>query len=144
MTDLAVAGVTYAEAYCGEWIARCGRPWCANALLIARGQDGFRCTGGHACGWAGSIVWPPDPDAVEAILTLRPVPTTRNWLPGETLAQLLVENAEHGCIPDQWRQLAEKQPGGVLDLLVAVDERVTGGVLHQQLEAAAVCREIGA
>jgi hypothetical protein len=40
---------------------------------------------------------PPDDErqAIEAALRVRPDPTTRNWLPGETVADLLRENAEH-------------------------------------------------
>lgn len=143
MTDLALAGVAYAEASCGQWIARCPRPWCTNALLVERGQPEFACNGGLACGATAPLSWPADPDAIEAILLLRPVPTTRNWLPGETLQQLLEENAVHDCIPSEWLELAQAQPGGGLDLLVTADERVVGGILHQQLEAAGR-REIGA
>lgn len=143
MTDLALPGVAYAEANCGRWIARCPRPYCTNALALEREQAGFVCEGGLACGMAAPLEWPADPDAIEAILLQRPVPTTRNWLPGETLQQLLEENAVHHCIPGDWLELAKAQPGGGLDLLVTVDERVVGGILHQQLEAAG-SREIGA
>lgn len=143
MTGLALTGVTYAEAHCGRWIARCGRPWCANALAVDPGLSELTCVGGMACGWSGPIVWPADPDAIEAILLLRPVPTTRNWLPGETLQRLLEENAEHDCIPAEWLALAEARPGGALGLMTVVDERVVGGLLYQQLEAAGR-REIGA
>lgn len=144
MTDLAIAGVTYAEANWGAWVARCPRPWCTNAVQLDRGQDRFACEGPDGCGLTADVHWPADPDAIEAILQLRPVPRTRNWAPGETLNQLLVENAEHDCIPAEWRALAEAAPDGTLDLMVAEDERVVGGLLYQQLEAAGLRREIGA
>lgn len=143
MTAPARADVVYVEAYQGMWIARCGRPWCTNALALDRGQTRFECVALDGCGWFGEAIWPADPDAIEAILAVRPVPGTRNWLPGETLAQLLEENAVHGCIPDEWVELGRAQPGGGLEIMFALDERVVGGVLYQQLEAAGR-REIGA
>jgi hypothetical protein len=37
---------------------------------------------------------------VERLLTFRPDVTTRNWVPGETLHDLLAENVAHGIGPD--------------------------------------------
>lgn len=34
--------------------------------------------------------------SVERLLLMRPVRQTQNWFPGETLADLMLENAEHG------------------------------------------------
>lgn len=113
------------------WIARCGRPWCTNALALDRGQDLFVCIAADGCGWTGPVMWPNDPDAIERILAMRPVPGTRNWLPGETLANLLEENAAHDCLPAEWKQIE-----GGAEIMHAIDERVVGGLLHQQLEAA--------
>lgn len=144
MTDLMAIGQTMVRAEVGMWLADCPRPWCTNALAVERGQREFVCVGPHSCAAVGELTWPADPDAIEAILMLRPVPVTRNWLPGETLEQLLAENAQHGCIPDEWLQLAGRAPGGQLDILEAVDQRVVGGLLLQHLEAAGVRREIGA
>lgn len=143
MTDVVVIGQTFVRAECGTWLAGCPRPYCANALAVQRGQSQFVCEGPMSCGAVGELVWPADPDAIEVILLLRPVPTTRNWLPGETLANLLEENAAHDCIPDEWAELAQAQPAGALSLLATADERVIGGILHQQIEAARR-REIGA
>lgn len=42
------------------------------------------------------VVLPADREAIEAALLPRPDITTRNWLPGESVADLLAENAEHG------------------------------------------------
>lgn len=130
--DLAVSGVAYAEANWGRWIARCPRPWCTNALAVDPGQQTFRCeyrVGG--CGWDSPVSWPADPDAIEALLIMRPAAQTRNWQPGETLEDLLAENAAHGCLPAEWLQLPARTP-----LLATIDGRAAGGILHDQLEAA--------
>jgi hypothetical protein len=42
------------------------------------------------------VAYPDDFEAIEAALRARPDPTTRNWTPGETVADLLDENREHG------------------------------------------------
>lgn len=38
---------------------------------------------------------------IERLLMMRPIPYTRNWLPGETLTDLLAENIEHGIGPSE-------------------------------------------
>lgn len=60
------------------WCVRCGnRPW-----------------GG---GWRRIIVPPPEQRrAIESVLELRPNVGDRNWEPGETLADLVAQNIEHG------------------------------------------------
>ena len=139
MSDLAITGVAYAEANWGAWKARCPRPWCTNAIALEPGQVEFMCIGGpDACGYTTVVIWPADPQAIEAILAMRPVRRTQNWLPGETLEDLIAENAANGCIPDEWMALEERTL-----LLATADGRATGGLLHQQLEAAGR-REIGA
>ena len=143
MTGVALVGVAYAEVNHGRWIARCPRPYCTNAMQVDRGQATFGCVALDGCGWIGELVWPADPDAIEALLAMRPVPGTRNWLPGETLAQLLAENVVHRCEPPEWQQLADAA-GGSLALLDVVDEVAVGGLIHQQLEAAGLRRQIGA
>jgi len=35
---------------------------------------------------------------VERILMMRPDPSTRNWVPGETLQDLMWENGQHGIL----------------------------------------------
>jgi hypothetical protein len=137
---VAIAGVAYAEAICGQWAARCPRPDCANAMPLIAGQDIFVCDSLGGCGFVADIVWPPDPQAIEAILMMRPVFTTRNWLLGETLEDLLAENAAHGCLPPEMLTAA---PGERPILLRTADQVAVGGLLHQQLEAAGR-RQIGA
>jgi len=45
------------------------------------------------------VEFPEDRATIEAILLLRPNPANRNWLPGETLADLVLENVVHGIQP---------------------------------------------
>jgi hypothetical protein len=42
---------------------------------------------------------------VERLLMMRPDPSTRNWFPGETLGDLMMENGAHGIL-DQFQHLA--------------------------------------
>lgn len=143
MTDLALVGVAYAEANWGRWIARCVRPWCTNAIALLPGQVEFRCNGADSCGLDAVIVWPADPEAIEVVLAMRPVRRTQNWLPGETIERLLAENAEHDCLPPEWSELAAAAPEKRALLVTTMEQRVTGGLLQQEIEAAALRREIG-
>lgn len=91
----------------GRWIARCPRQvlGCSNAEHY--GPDpvtqhvgglttsGFRCA--H-CRLECPSKWPAERAGIEAALAMRPIPATRNWLPGEDLATLLAENIEHGLV----------------------------------------------
>lgn len=137
-SGLALPGVAYAEANWGRWIARCPRPWCTNALALEIGQTGFICIGLDGCGKSADILWPSDPQAIEALLAMRPVTRTQNWLPGETLEDLLTENAAHDCLPPDWKALTERTL-----ILHEVEGVAAAGLLHQQLVAAGR-REIGA
>lgn len=90
----------------GRWIARCPRPFCPNAEHFGADPKtghvggltgaGFRCS--H-CDLVCGADWPPNVDDIEYLLSLRPVPSTRNWDPGETIHDLLAENARHGVHP---------------------------------------------
>lgn len=131
MTDLALSGVAYAEANWGRWLARCPAPWCTNAVALERFQLEFACAGMDGCGCVTDVVWPPDPAAIELLLTMRPVPRTRNWLPGESLEDLLAENATHGIVP---AGLDSDRPTVIAAI---ADECLVGGLLHQQLTSAA-------
>lgn len=103
--------VAHAELHWGRWIARCPRPGCANAEGLGPQDDGvaggltfdaFRCraeVGG--CGLTARAVWPRNRRQLEAVAAARPVPGTRNWLPGQSYAELVAENLEHGVpVPD--------------------------------------------
>lgn len=111
----------------GIWVARCPADGCPNAEHAGAdrntghvgglGSTFFRCA--H-CGLVCPAVWPTSEirDAVVRLLSMRPVPATRNWLPDELPEQLLVENIAHGLIAEH-----ELPPGTVM----------TGGRLHHQL-----------
>jgi hypothetical protein len=142
VTDLAAPGTAYVEANWGAWKARCIRPDCTNAMQVKREQTVMTCEGLDGCGMTADLAWPADPDAIEVLLLMRPVPRTRNWLPGESLDDLMVENAAHDLIPPRWFGLSAAA-GGSLPLLETLDDRVVGGLLHAELVAAGR-REIGA
>lgn len=116
----------------GRWVALCPRPGCMSAEMFGRCQDGtqgglagdsFRCrTEYGGCGLICRAQW-PDAELVpmiEALLLARPVPSTRNWMPGETPADLLAENFEHGIVP---KAALEGEP------VVIVGNDVTQGAL---------------
>jgi hypothetical protein len=96
--------------YCegGLWIARCPQPWCVGAdhygpgpqtgRIGGLGEDRFICP---RCANTAEVVWPPNMDDIMHVLMLRPMPETRNWRPGEEVADLLVENAVHGIGVDK-------------------------------------------
>ena len=92
-----VQGVT-ASAYVnhGNWMVDCPFPGCNSAQYASRTDHRFFCV---ECGrgWA-PVAWPGDLDvaAIEAALSIRPESSTRNWAPGETVAELQADNAAHG------------------------------------------------
>ena len=129
--DLALPGV-YVEANWGRWVARCPRQWCTNAVQVWTGDAAFACSGAGGCGWTADLVWPPDPDAIELLLTMRPVPRTRNWLPGESLEDLIAENALHGVLAPALEGLT-----GSTTLALIADGRLAGGLLQRELTGAA-------
>jgi hypothetical protein len=131
VTGLAPPGMAYAEANQGRWIARCPRPWCDNAVQLWRGSHLMICTGdAGACGTVSPVVWPPDPVAIEAVLSMRPTVKWQSWLPGETVHDLLDENAVLGCLPPEWAELTERTV-----LAETVDGVVVAGLLAQALPA---------
>lgn len=80
----------------GRWIAEC--PDCHGAQLAAREDPRFLC---NCCGnvaiaglWR-PVVWPRDVDGIEDALASRDE-RNAHWLPGETVAHLKRENADHG------------------------------------------------
>lgn len=131
MTDLALPGVVYARANWGRWIGDCPAPSCASALTLPTAGwqiDPFQC---WDCGYvAEQIIWPPDVPAIEALLSMRPDERNRNWEPGETLVELMLENAAHGVLPAEWT-------AGAGELMRTADERVVGGLLLAALPARA-------
>ena len=106
MSGHAVEPVAVVFVSWGLWVAACPRDGC-------RGSEHF----GHVPGvtqWVGGLTsfgfvcarcqlvchsqWPDNADDIWYVLTRRPIWETRNWKPGETLEDLIVENALHGII----------------------------------------------
>lgn len=114
MATDSVSAVVYLSH--GRWVARCPRPGCANAEAFGRcddgtvgglAADGFNCRASHGgCGLQCAAQWPANRPDIEALTLGRPAPSTRNWLPGETLDELLAENMEHGLVPVVGRPVA--------------------------------------
>jgi hypothetical protein len=109
-----------AYVYAGEWVADCTRDGCGNTEFATRKPRELRSVAGvyaapdpvlvcGHCGMRAPIEWPADWLDISRVLDRRPVPHTRNWYPaghktavlagvrdGETVAELLAENHEHG------------------------------------------------
>lgn len=119
----AVGARVAARAYCGMWIADCER--CRNAERLDRFQPAVMCT---YCGMHIEIVWPAENlvHSIERLLLMRPLPYTQNWMPGETVADLMRENAEHGVF-NPAEVLAEGNPG--VNLLSVDDDGIRRDLL---------------
>jgi hypothetical protein len=81
----------------GRWVADCVR--CPSAEQLNLMQPVFLCT---ECRTAAEIEWPSEEMAhgIQRLLLMRPNTTKQNWLPGETIIDLMRENAEHGIFSD--------------------------------------------
>ncbi len=110
--------MTLAYVNHGRWVAECATPGCPGAerkwpgfavkettvvdpltgnrftRLFGISADGWlHCAN---CGQLSRVQFPSEADQIEEVLSMRPVPETRNWMPGETLADLTAENEAHG------------------------------------------------
>lgn len=96
-TEIAHGAPLLARVEHGRWLVQCD--FCAGAQLASRGDRRFFCidcqNAAHGGKWR-RVVWPGDHADIESALLERPVPATRNWNPGETVADLHRENAEYG------------------------------------------------
>ena len=92
-----VGGKIAAEVNWGRWIAPCTR--CDSALQVTPNVQVVECWG---CGLISELVWPDEAmrHGVTRLLLMRPNPKHRNWSPGETLIDLMVENGAHGIFSD--------------------------------------------
>lgn len=139
-TDLAVAAEPFStRVNWGRWIVDCRS--CPSALQLPPGADVAECWDCEAP--IGPLVWPPDPGAIEAALSFRPDPNTRNWEPGETVIDLIAENVAHGLVPEHWDELMRAN-GGTLDVATVVEGRVVSGVLLEALPSGTYRPSIGA
>ncbi len=84
----------------GRWIADCSTG-CGYAVMLGRNTSLFLCANCDV-GWQ-RVTWPRSRTNIEIELLKRPhdiraepEPSTRNWVPGETLADLRTENADRG------------------------------------------------
>jgi hypothetical protein len=121
--DETAAPVARAYVYQGEWVADCPRApdpvtrkGCSNVEFLFRQSrmsgprdlmlPFFGCS---YCGQQAVIDWPRHRDELMAVLSVRPVPDTRNWYPsdhpvavnwrlphGQSVKDLMAENEEHG------------------------------------------------
>lgn len=120
-----------ARMYQGQWIVDC--PRCPNVEKRGRCDDGttggvdaslFVCRESHGgCGYRAGVAWPPGIAEIEALTAARPR-VFRNWSPGETLHDLVLENLAHGIVPT-----AALEGRGGLALSIVGDD-VTAGVLE--------------
>lgn len=75
----------------GRWVARCPTEGCGSSLVVSPADPRLLCP---TC-WKGyyPVDFPDDVDAIEAALGERPGELNRNWEPGETVQDLIAENA---------------------------------------------------
>lgn len=109
-----------AYVYSGQWVADCVRS-CGNTehLFVSLNPRNaklprvirlhtFSCS---YCGMSAPIDWPPNRVEIDAVLSIRPVPHTRNWYPkghptavrhnlpdGQTIDELLEEGRKNGVL----------------------------------------------
>lgn len=105
--------IANARVYQGQWIVDCPHPYCFNAdgvpvdgdpmregslashrlhgtPLLLVGDNHWKCL---ECGTEYSIRWPRNVKRIDKVLAKRRVAQTRNWEPGETVADLEEQNA---------------------------------------------------
>lgn len=87
-----VADPAYAFVNEGRWIATCPAAGCTGAEFVREGQP-LLCA---SCGAVSQVVWPDDVEGIERALSCRPYRQNQNWLVGEPVDSLEVENAERG------------------------------------------------
>ena len=93
-----IIGSIEARVNHGRWVAECPEPLCGFAVVADATAPLLLC-GQCGKGWY-TVVFPLEKTAIEVLLLRRPRvagrPSTRNWLPGETVAMLALENARRG------------------------------------------------
>lgn len=121
MAALIQTGKAAVEAFVswGRWIAPCA--FCPNAVRPTFGTPAFQC---RMCDTVSEIVWPSEEMArgIYRLLMMRPNYTNRNWLPGETLNDLMWENGENGIFDHLEARGVEATPG--TDLFVVEGDHI--------------------
>lgn len=112
-----------ARAYAnhGRWVADCPRPHCTNAERLVPWQPVFHCSACHA---QAPCQWPPDAPELQAALAGRGNPAWMNWFPdghevalrhgcphGQSVADLIAENAEHATELAEWASFGLTEGG---------------------------------
>ena len=80
-----------------RWLVQC--PNCNGAQVVSKADPRFFCVDCLNPQVGGAwlrVTWPTDPAGIEQALLVRPVPTTRAWVPGETVGDLVAQNAANG------------------------------------------------
>jgi hypothetical protein len=98
-TTATASGAVTAEVNDGRWIVKC--PDCTGAMAGEPSHPFFMCDACWNIGNSGrwySVTFPVNRVALETELLKRPLTSNRNWLPGETLADLVAQNLEHGIV----------------------------------------------
>jgi hypothetical protein len=125
VNTLVMPGVTCAYANWARWVASCSYAAdCGDAAAeLTRFQEGFICSD---CGRPNKVVWPAAETVygVERLLMMRSHVKHRNWYPGETLIDLMTENAANGVF--------DTVPANPGDSLLQVEE---GRIVHDALPA---------
>jgi hypothetical protein len=113
ITDIdATALPCFAVVNFGRWITHCPQPRCTGSSFVwIGGPHQFMCIVcanlGIGARWR-PVILPTDWEAIESVLRLRHILTERNWTPGESIGDLLVENLDLGyAIPIGLEDLAE-------------------------------------
>ena len=86
----------YAEIDRAAWRVVCDT--CREAMVIDYGEIYFcpNCLNAAQGGKARRVIFPEAKDEIERLLSLRPNPNNRNWLPQEKVEDLKTENITHG------------------------------------------------
>jgi hypothetical protein len=113
VNELVLPGVWAAEVRQGRWTGWCShKAYCDASVVLDLFQDGFICP---ECKRSTAIVWPSGDmvAGIERLLLMRPHWKNRNWLPGETLHDLLHENAIHGILIQHGAALGGRSVFGI-------------------------------
>lgn len=89
----------YVYVSTGRWVVDCPNPLCGSSQVASKTDQRFYCVECANIAVSGKyipVIWPDEPDAIEHVLSLRPLAFHQNWHAHETLADLRDENALHG------------------------------------------------
>ena len=77
----------------GRWVVDCDTPGCTGASRVQPPvEQAVVCDNCHQ---PSTVTYPEYWLQIDTVLARRVVPQTRNWLPGETVDDLVSENARH-------------------------------------------------